>query len=87
VYYYFRSLMDPSKSIGFLKPQEIGLADQCFPRPQCDFFNMYRTIDGSCNNLLYPTWGQTNTANTRIIQANYSDGKYFIEYLYLNIII
>ncbi|XP_060871134.1 peroxidase-like isoform X1 [Metopolophium dirhodum] len=68
------SLMDPSKSIGFLHPQEISLADQCFPRPQCDFFYMYRTIDGSCNNLLYPTWGQTNTANTRIIQANYSDG-------------
>ncbi|CAI6350006.1 unnamed protein product [Macrosiphum euphorbiae] len=68
------SLMDPSKSIGFLHPQEIGLADQCFPRPHCDIFNMYRTIDGSCNNLLYPTWGQTNTANTRIIQANYSDG-------------
>jgi len=72
--------MDPSKSIGFLQPQEISLADQCFPRPQCDFFNMYRTIDGSCNNLLYPTWGQTNTANTRIIHANYSDGIYFIEY-------
>jgi len=73
--------MDPSKSIGFLQPQEINLADQCFPRPQCDFFSKFRTIDGSCNNLLYPTWGQTNTANTRIIQSNYSDGiLYLIEY-------
>ncbi|XP_022170134.1 peroxidase-like isoform X2 [Myzus persicae] len=68
------SLMDQSKSTGFLQPQEISLADQCFLRPHCDFFNKYRTMDGSCNNILYPTWGQTNTANTRIIQANYSDG-------------
>jgi len=68
--------MDPSNSIGILQPPEISLADQCFPKPRCDFFNPYRTIDGSCNNLDYPTWGQANTANTRIIQADYSDGIY-----------
>lgn len=29
--------MDPSRSTGFLNPQEISLADKCFPRPQCVF--------------------------------------------------
>lgn len=67
--------MNPSNSIGLLEPIEIDLADQCFTQPQCDFSAKFRTINGSCNNLIFPLWGRTNTANTRIIQADYSDGK------------
>lgn len=66
--------MDPSKSVGFLQPQNIDLADQCFTKPSCDFSAQFRTIDGGCNNLVFPVWGQAHTANTRIIQASYSDG-------------
>ncbi|XP_015374037.1 PREDICTED: peroxidase-like [Diuraphis noxia] len=61
--------------IGLLDNREIDLADRCFPKPICDPLTKYRTINGSCNNLIFPIWGQSNSANTRIIQADYSDGK------------
>lgn len=70
--------MDPSNSIGFLQPQDIDLADRCFPRPVCDPIAKYRTLNGSCNNLLFPIWGQSKSANIRVIQADYSDGRYLI---------
>lgn len=72
IYIFFRSLS--SNCIGFLKPQDIDLADQCFPKPTCIPLAKYRTINGSCNNLLFPIWGQAKSATTRIIQADYSDG-------------
>jgi len=62
-------------SFGLLEPSDIDLADQCFPKPECDPSAKFRTIDGGCNNLIFPTWGQAHTANTRIIQADYSDGR------------
>lgn len=70
--------MAPSKSVGLLQPIDVDLADRCFPKPKCDPNAPFRTIDGSCNNLNFPVWGQANTANTRIIDADYSDGKYCI---------
>jgi len=68
--------MDNSKSNGLLSPADINLADKCFPKPDCDAKYRYRTMDGSCNNLENPVWGQANTVNIRIIQANYSDSMY-----------
>ncbi|KFB34768.1 AGAP010899-PA-like protein [Anopheles sinensis] len=35
----------------------------------------YRTFGGSCNNLQNPTWGSVNTPFSRLIPANYGDGK------------
>jgi len=74
-HFHSRSLMDPSNAVGLLGPADIDLADRCFPKPECDPSAKFRTINGGCNNLLFPVWGQANTANTRIIQADYSDGK------------
>lgn len=71
-YVCFRSLTD--NPIGLLDPEGIDLADQCFPKPICDPHAKYRTINGSCNNLIFPIWGVSHTASTRIIQADYSDG-------------
>ena len=31
-----------------------------------------RTLDGSCNNLANPTWGQTNTPYLRVAPARYA---------------
>ncbi|XP_022162140.1 peroxidase-like [Myzus persicae] len=71
--YKIPSLTD--NPIGLLDPEGIDLADQCFPKPICDPHAKYRTINGSCNNLIFPIWGVSHTASTRIIQADYSDGK------------
>ncbi|XP_050432036.1 peroxidase-like [Adelges cooleyi] len=66
--------VDPTNAVGLLDPLDIDLADQCFPKAKCDPDARFRSIDGSCNNLRFPNWGQTNVANSRIVQANYSDG-------------
>jgi len=72
--------MTSSNAFGMLEPIQIDLADKCFPQPKCDPISPFRTIDGGCNNLNFPVWGQTNTASTRIIEANYFDGNYSILY-------
>lgn len=70
-----RSLADPSSAVGLLPPGEIDLADKCFAEPRCDATAPYRTANGGCNNLMFPVWGQSFAANTRIVQANYADGN------------
>ena len=42
---------------------------------RCDEFDKYRTIDGSCNNVANPTWGQAGTCFERIVAADYYGGK------------
>lgn len=67
--------MTSSNAFGMLEPIKIDLADKCFPKPKCDPILPFRTIDGGCNNLNFPVWGQANTASSRIIEANYFDGN------------
>jgi peroxidase len=38
---------------------------------QCDPYNPWRTIDGSCNNLKFPWWGAANTLYDRILPPAY----------------
>ncbi|XP_076171397.1 peroxidasin [Ptiloglossa arizonensis] len=38
------------------------------------FHNKYRSIDGSCNNLLHPTWGSSYTGFHRVLQPIYENG-------------
>ena len=46
------------------------------PFPVCKFPRdwIYRTIDGTCNNLENPLFGASNTQFTRIAPAEYADG-------------
>ena len=39
----------------------------------CEFTNQYRTIDGSCNNLLQPWWGERLTPFQRLSAPAYDD--------------
>lgn len=41
----------------------------------CDKNSKYRTIDGTCNNLKYPSWGRGNTTFLSLLPLNYADGK------------
>ncbi|CAG9530045.1 unnamed protein product [Cercopithifilaria johnstoni] len=36
--------------------------------------NKYRTIDGTCNNIMHPNWGAYGAPMQRIIQQFYADG-------------
>ena len=48
--------------------------------PDCNFptVNLFRTIDGTCNNLENPLLGASGTAFTRLIPAQYEDGVSFV---------
>ncbi|XP_067948146.1 eosinophil peroxidase-like [Watersipora subatra] len=37
----------------------------------CNAASSYRTMDGSCNNLIHPTWGQSNQPYSRLLPAMY----------------
>ncbi|KAJ8307772.1 hypothetical protein KUTeg_014674 [Tegillarca granosa] len=41
----------------------------------CDPNALYRTIDGTCNNLRYPDWGAADIVQQRYLPAEYRDGK------------
>jgi len=50
----------------------------CQPRaPTCDPLAPYRTMDGTCNNLLHPVWGMANRGQARYLPPAYADGKFF----------
>nr|XP_045598236.1 peroxidase-like [Procambarus clarkii] len=51
------------------------IADTCPREPVCrERDRFYRTIDGSCNNLDNPMWGQARTTFQRLRPPHYSDG-------------
>ena len=47
------------------------------PQSCNNFRNMvYRSEDGTCNNLKHSLWGRANVALTRLLAPDYEDGKY-----------
>jgi len=45
-------------------------------KPRCFRNNKFRTLDGSCNNLRQPKYGQANTPMQRILPNAYDDGVF-----------
>lgn len=37
--------------------------------------DQYRSLDGSCNNMVYPTWGMAGQVLRRYLSPGYHDGK------------
>nr|XP_045598565.1 peroxidase-like [Procambarus clarkii] len=53
------------------------ISENCRPDPVCTERDMfYRSVDGSCNNLEHPSWGQARTGFQRILPPHYSDGLF-----------
>ena len=50
------------------------LENTCLEPISCNV-TKYRSIDGSCNNLVNPHWGQRNTVFQRLLPAHYGNGK------------
>lgn len=46
--------------------------------PRCDPSSIYRSINGSCNNLMHPRWGQANLQELRLLPNAYNDGIFFV---------
>lgn len=46
----------------------------CSVPPTCNPSSLYRSADGSCNNLANTNWGQSNTGLQRILEPDYADG-------------
>ena len=48
-----------------------------------NFRNMlYRSEDGTCNNLKHSLWGRANVALTRLLAPDYEDGKYYFKFFF-----
>ncbi|XP_066993335.2 peroxidase [Anabrus simplex] len=52
--------------------------DSCSPTPTCNSAAIYRTYDGSCNNLQNPKWGMSDEPFTRLLPSVFDDGIYSI---------
>lgn len=50
-----------------------ALEDTCQEPVTCTE-SKYRTLDGSCNNIQHPNWGQANTIFQRLLPAHYGNG-------------
>lgn len=50
--------------------------DKCAPKVTCIENAIYRTINGSCNNLMNPLWGSSETPYIRVSEAAYHDGEF-----------
>lgn len=56
-------------------PETAPVGAGCAPLTTPCINGKYRTIDGTCNNLKYPTWGAANTKYGRLVRPKYADGK------------
>ncbi|XP_025418034.1 peroxidase-like [Sipha flava] len=52
----------------------------CATAVTCDPSSKYRTINGSCNNLLNPLWGSSGTPYIRLGSAFFADGDHQIRF-------
>ncbi|CAG9860584.1 unnamed protein product [Phyllotreta striolata] len=69
----------PKNQIHQISPNEINLKakfgnNECGIVPETCPKSIYRSYDGSCNNLKHPSWGTPNTPYNRLLPANYADG-------------
>ena len=73
-----------------LLPNKFSLKqDEKLPRPlphvcpfpqiyRCNSADIYRSHDGSCNNLRNPMWGRMTQPFGRFLAADYADGKQYV---------
>ena len=67
-------VLGPGVQVDF---SDVFLGDICPETPTCNPNRMFRTIDGSCNNLRNPKFGQVFTPLQRLISNAYADGELF----------
>lgn len=60
----------------YFSTEEQNAAYTCIGAPTiCNAKNSkYYSLDGSCNNIQHPRWGQMSTGYVRLLPAYYSDG-------------
>ena len=67
---------EASQKLSKLSLRNTVLEDTCIdPAPCANPASKYRSLDGSCNNLIHPSWGQQNTIFQRLVPAQYGNGN------------
>ena len=70
-----QELMDVLSNIDVSDVMEIPKVFQCDEQTlPCDHTTKYRTLTGWCNNLLFPEYGKSIRAFTRLLAPAYDDG-------------
>ncbi|XP_035233679.1 chorion peroxidase-like, partial [Stegodyphus dumicola] len=57
----------------------VASCKKSLPSPECNSSLLYRTFDGTCNNLKHPTWGSILTCTERLLPAYYKGYSGFPE--------
>ena len=56
--------------------KDTSLSDTCPTNPTCSANTLgspFRTLDGSCNNIINSIWGRSGTQYLRLLEADYND--------------
>ncbi|XP_046649809.1 peroxidase-like [Daphnia pulicaria] len=65
---------EAGKVLPKLSLRDTVLEKTCPETIACPTVNTYRSFDGSCNNLMQPSWGQRDTIFQRLLPAHYGNG-------------
>ena len=80
--FLFRALGDKSSDVLIRELEAIehfkraDLDPNCDVEVTCDDTEVYRTADGTCNNLDNPLWGSAGIQHLRLLPNAYRNGKY-----------
>jgi hypothetical protein len=67
---------EAGKVLPKLSLRDTVLEKTCPETIACPTVNTYRCFDGSCNNLMQPSWGQRDTIFQRLLPAHYGNGDF-----------
>ena len=71
-----RQLSDDDLDLFTRQGQRAVRDPNCNREVTCDENAIYRTIDGTCNNLENPLWGSAGLQHWRILPFSYDVGEY-----------
>ena len=80
-YFFLRALGDKSSDVILRELEAIehfkraDIDPNCDAEITCDDTEIYRTADGTCNNLDNPLWGSSGVQHLRLLTNAYRNGK------------
>lgn len=81
---FFESFNSSSRTTTFPQTTQGSGIQGCGSAPAQCIKSRYRSYDGSCNNLVNPSWGTTQSRYNRLLPQKYGDGKSILKSIYVS---